>query len=338
MSDFMRALRERGRSWRDGAINRWDAWRERRGRTGAEAAPGAPLRLVIAVLALLALYYPLGMLVYNRIDDDVDFQPPAAFVVPGGSKAVATAAALVSREADHWIANKPLFHPASALDNGPNFQLGVIYAVSRFAVELGDYIGRQRGSSSIDPNLDQAAGLLKYDGRTWYWGRGNIVPTAKAESQYRAAVQALMRYNRDVAAGRTTYDRRADNLIAFLDRVAADLGSASAALDARAKLGTGYFDTTSDDVFYDVKGKLYGYYLILRDIGDDFAPVIQQKNAAGLWTNTLDSLRTGAEMQPLVVANGRQDSVLVPSHLAVLGFHLLRARTQIREIGDALQK
>jgi hypothetical protein len=293
----------------------------------------------LAVVAfLVVLYYPVGMLLYNRIDDNVDFQPSAAFVVQGGSKAVASAAALASREADHWIANAPLLHPAAALDNGPNFQMGVMYAISRFAVELGDYIGRMRGSSSIDPNLDLAAGLLRYDGRTWYWGQGNIIPTAKAESQYRTAVEALMRYNRDVAAGKTTYDRRADNLIAFLDRVAADLGSASAVIEGRARLGSGYFDTTSDDVFYDVKGKMYGYYIILRDLGQDFDTVIQQKNVGGLWKNALESLRVGAEMNPLIVANGREDSMLVPSHLSALGFHLLRARTQIREIGDSLQK
>ena len=70
----------------------------------------------------------------------------------------------------------------------------------------------------------------------------------------------------------------------------------------------------------------------------NLAPVIQQKNATALWNNTLESLRTGAEMSPLVVANGREDSMMVPAHLSALGFHLLRARTQIRAIGDALLK
>jgi hypothetical protein len=323
---------------------RWlELWERRRAATGdaADQRPMArlsPRRLLIAVLILVALYYPVGMLLYHRIDDDVKLQPDPAFAVPGGSEAVAIAATLIERETDRWAPNKPFWHPAAALDNMPNYQLGMMYAISRFAMELGDYLGRIRGSSSIDPNLDQAAGLLKYDGRTWYWGQGNIIPTAKAESQYRQAVRALDKYNHDVAAGRAIYDRRTDNLIAFLDRVAADLGSASAILDARAKLGTGYLDTTSDDVFYDIKGKLYGYYMILHAVGDDFNGVIAQKNAAPIWNNMLDSLREGAEMNPLIVANGRGDSMLVPSHLSALGFHLLRARTQIREIGDALEK
>jgi hypothetical protein len=205
-------------------------------------------------------------------------------------------------------------------------------------MELGDYLGRVRGTSSIDFNLDQAVGLLKYDGRTWYWGNGNVIPMAKAESQYRKGIEALMRYNRDVGAGKAVYDRRADNLIAFLDRVAADLGSATATLDARTRLGTGYWDTTSDDVFFDIKGKMYGYSMILRDLGEDFSAVIEQRNATHIWRNMLDSLKDGARMNPLVVANGEQDSMMVPSHLATLGFQLSRARMQIREIEDTLQK
>ena len=161
---------------------------------------------------------------------------------------------------------------------------------------------------------------------------------AKAESQYRKADPLLLAYNRDVAAGKSTYDRRADNLIAVLDRIASDLGSASAVLDVRAEAGGGYFDTQADDVFYNVKGKLYAYYVILNALGDDFSAVIKDKQAGEIWANMLGSLRNGATMDPLIVVNGRQDSLLMPSHLSNLGFHVLRARTQLRELTDILQK
>jgi hypothetical protein len=295
-------------------------------------------RVLAGIVILLLVYYPAGMLVYGGIDDNIDLQPLPADAVPGGSAAVAMAATLTTREADHWIANKPFWHPSAMLDNRPNFQLGVMYAVSRFALELGDYLGRVRGSSAIDPNLDRAVGYLRYDGTTWYWGQGNIVPMAKAESQYRKGVALLRAYNRDVGAGKATFDRRADNLIAFLDRVATDLGSSSAELDARAEGGGGYFDTKADDVFYDVKGKMYGYYVIMRALGDDFAPVIREKQAGEIWNNMLGSFRIGATMDPLIVVNGRQDSLMMPSHLSTLGFYLLRARTQLRELADTLRK
>ena len=39
-----------------------------------------------------------------------------------------------------------------------------------------------------------------------------------------------------------------------------------------------------------------------------------------------------------VVVNGATDGAVMPSHLASLGFYLLRARTQLREIVNILQK
>ena len=296
-----------------------------------------PRWLLLGLLLLLLLYYPLGMAWYSRIDDDAEFQPPAAYAVEGGSRAVATAAALVAREADRWAPNKPFWHPAYLLDNMPNYQLGLLYAVSRFTIEMGDQLGRTRGSSAIDPDLDRAAGLLKYDGRIWYWGQGNVVPTAPADDQYRKAVLALLSYNLRLSRGQATYDRRADNLIVLLERIAADLGSASAALEQRAlESNAGWFDMRADDLFYNIKGRLYGYYMLLRDVGQDFERVLAEKQAGTIWRQMLDSLRVAVEMDPLIVANGPQDSLAVPSHLASQGFYLLRARTQLREAADTL--
>jgi len=336
MSEFLNTVRDR-------LSNTWQSLRGRlSGEPSGESGAGFDSRYIpwiaAVIFVLLVVYYPVGMLLNNRLDDDLNLTPAATYDVPGGSKAVAMAATLVARDVDHWLPNAPFWHPAAALDNAPNFQMGMIYAVSRFAMEVGDYLGRVRGSSAIDQNLDQAVGLLKYDPRTWYWGQGNIIPRPKAESQYAEAVELLDLYNRDVAAGKSTYDKRADNLIAFLDRVAADLGSASAELDARAQAGGGYLDFTADDVFYNTKGKLYGYYMILSALGEDFAGVIQEKQGAEVWANMLTSLRTGAGMNPLIVVNGDSDSLTMPSHLRALGFPLLRARIQMRELVDILQK
>ncbi len=323
--------------------SRWRTFRERL--SGAAPAPGeSPVDsrylpwAAAAAFVLLVVYYPLGMVLNNRVEDDLDLAPEPRFDIPGGSKAVAITASVVARDADHWLPNAPFWHPAAALDNAPNFQLGTIYAVSRFVIELGDVLARVRGTSAIDANLNKAVGLLKYDGTTWYWGQGNIIPKPKAESQYDEAVAFLEAYNRDVAAGKSTYDRRADNLIAFLDRVASDLGSASAELDARAQAGGGYFDFQADNVFFNTKGKLYGYYIILNALGEDFAAVVKDKQAGEVYANMLTSLRTGAGMDPLIVVNGDPDSLTMPSHLRAIGFPLLRARIQMRELADILQK
>lgn len=295
---------------------------------------------LVALVVGVLLYYALGGFLMNAIDDDPDFRP--AEVKAGASQSVAMAAALIDREVNqhHWIANDPFFYPSAWLDNMPNYQQGIVYALSRFALEMTDQIGRTRGSSEADKDLDKAAGLLKYPGTMWIYDLStSFLPTASSESQYRAARRALLAYNERLATGHAVFEKRADNLLATLDRIAADLGSASAIIDQHlSKPQPGFIDTRVDDIFYDVKGKLYAYYLLLRAIGEDFEPVMKEKQLGPVWDQMLGSLRQAAILDPLVVVNGSPDGLFFPSHLAVQGFYLLRARTQLREIGNILQK
>ena len=94
--------------------------------------------LAIVLLAIIVLYYPVGMALTHKINDNPDFAAPP--VNAGGSQAVAVAAALMDREVNRtdWPANDPFFMPGWALDNMPNFQIGIRNAVKRFAIELQD--------------------------------------------------------------------------------------------------------------------------------------------------------------------------------------------------------
>jgi hypothetical protein len=314
-----------------------------RGPAGAERPTRRPIRMALfAIVGFLLLYYPVGMLLAHKINDDVDYAAKESLQLPKGSRAIAMAIALIERETEEttWVANKPFLFPSSVLDNMPHFQIGLMYALSRFGIEMTDVLGRTRGSSQVDEDLDKASGLLKYDGTIWVWEPStSLLPTASAEKQYRSAKKSLMRYNERLANGSAVFDRRADNLIAFIDRVGFDLGSASAALDQQAmSSNAAWFDSKADDVFYATKGRLYGYYMILRELGTDFESVIAEKKAEKAWRQTLDSMRTAAEMDPLIISNGANDSLFVPSHLAVQGFYLLRARTQLKEVANILLK
>lgn len=331
LRDFLEGLRDRLR------------WRGLGEGSSGPAGRRVPWKPVLGVLVvLLLLYYPVGMMLAHRINDDVDYQTPAAYQVEGGSRAVAIAAALIDREVTQtkWVANKPFIFPSSLLDNMPNFQMGLVYALSRFAIEMTDVLGRARGSSQVDPDLDKASGLLKYDGTIWVWDpKTSLMPTASAERQYVAGEKALMRYNKRLGENQAVFDKRADNLIAFIVRVEADLGSSSAILAERAQTSNaGYFDTKADDIFYATKGRLYGYYMLLRELGIDFKPVLAEKNVETVWNQMLEGLRIAAAMDPLVIANGANDGLIVPSHLAAQGFYLLRARTQLREVENILLK
>ncbi len=297
---------------------------------------------IVVFLVVLLLIYPIGMLLAHKINDDVAFNAPKELQLAKGSRAVAMTVALIERETEQtkWVANKPFVFPSSMLDNMPNFQVGLMYALSRFAIEMTDVLGRTRGSSQVDEDLDKASGLLKYDGTIWHWEPStSLWPTASAEKQYASARKALAKYNERLNDGSAVFDRRADNLIAFLDRVGSDLGSASAALDNQAvSSNAGWFDTKADDIFYATKGRLYGYYMILRELEADLGSVIAEKNVENVWQQMMDSMRTAASMDPLIISNGNNDGFFFPSHLAVQGFYLLRARTQLKEVTNILLK
>ena len=291
-----------------------------------------------AILVAALLYYAVGGFVMSVVDDDPTFQP--AETPPEASRAVAAAAALIDREVNQhfWVANDPFFYPSAWLDNTPNYQRGIVAALSRFTVEMTDQIGRTRGSSEADRDLDKAAGLLKFPGDVWIYDLStSFLPTASSESQYRSARRALLTYNERLTAGQAIFERRADNLLATIERIATDLGSASSTIDQHLAAARSWLiDRRVDDIFYGVKGRLYGYHVLLRALGEDFAPVIKERQLAGAWAQMLESLRQAAVLDPLVVVNGDPDGLYLPSHLAVQGFYLLRARTQLREISAIL--
>jgi hypothetical protein len=294
--------------------------------------------LPVILLGLLLVYYLGGMFWLHRIDADPQFGLETS-APEGGSRSVTLAADLIDREinTNRWVANDPFFMPGSMLDNMPAFQQGIIAALSRFAIELTDQIARTRGSSQVDADLNTAAGLLRYPGTIWIFDLStSLAPTASSESQYRRAMTALRDYNQRLAQGDAVFETRSDNLLETLNRIAADIGSSSAALDEHlAQSGFG-LDFQADDLFYANKGRLYAYYLLLRELGQDYARVIAERGLAPTWNQMLDSFRAAATLQPWVIVNGAPDGQLLPSHLAAQGFFLLRARTQLREITNIL--
>ncbi len=289
----------------------------------------------------MLLYYPIGMMWAHTIDDDPGYFADTV-VGPQESRAIAMAAALIDREVEGhgWTANDPFFLPSGALDNMPNFQQGIMSGLARFGLEMRDQLGRTRGSSQVDRDLEQAASLLQYSGKVWVWDpRVSIFPTATSEAQYRAARTALLNYNKRLASGQAVFDRRADNLQATIERFTADLGSASANIEERInERAPILFDFVSDDIYYRSKGLAYGYYLLLRELGRDYKGVLEERRLTAAWEQTLQSLEDAAVLQPFVVISGDPNSQILPSHLASQGFYILRARTQLREITNILQK
>ena len=225
------------------------------------------------------------------------------------------------------------------LDNKASFQRGVQQAVQRTSLELVDALGRRRGTSAADPDLVQARGRINYDQYTWYFSLSPFGPIRPTPSAYREGMDRLRDFNDRLESCDAVFDPRADNLIRFVDRVAADIGSTSAVLRDRSELSNaGWFDTRADNRFWFTYGQLYAYYGILKGAHADFAGIIQSRQLENVWTTMENQLRETLELEPVIVSNGREDGWIMPSHLATVGFYLLRVRSNLVEIRSILDR
>lgn len=294
-------------------------------------------RSSIFLVALVVGYFGVLGNLMHRIDIDPDFTP--ANPVEGGSHVVNMAIGLIEREtiANRWTPSDPAFFPTAFLDNMPNFQRGLIRSVSRVTMELEDQVGRLRGSSAIDPDLQRAAGLLQYPTDVWLIDlQQSWLPVQPAEAQYGAAMRALRDYNRRLAAGTAVFDTRPDALAMMMQRIGSELGARAAVTDAHVRTDRFVLDPLADDIFYFNKGVAYGYYLLLRELGRDFQTVIEQQNLTAVWSQALDSLRAASQLRPAVVLSGNGDTSIFANHLHMQGFYLKRAMLQLDEVSAVM--
>ncbi len=227
--------------------------------------------------------------------------------------------------------NTPFF------DNKAAFQLGINQVMRRTTTELVDTLGRARGTSQIDQNLQDARTALAWSETAWYIGlRG---PKRPPPSVYREAIGKLRAFNASLEKCQATFDARADNLMQFLDRIAGDIGSTSDILRQRIDASdAGWFDFRADDRFWFAYGQLYAYYGILSAARSDFASVVAERNLSTLWTRMNAQLRASLNVQPWIISNGSESSAFFPSHLATMGFNLLQVRSNIVELRSVLDR
>ncbi len=225
------------------------------------------------------------------------------------------------------------------LDNKASFQRGINQAVRRTSIELVDTLGRVRGTSGINNNLQEARGNMQFSEYSWYFGLDPFGPKTPTPSYYRAAIRSFQAFNGELVACKAVFDTRADNLIQFIDRIAGDIGATSAILRERSEnYNGGWFDTRADDRFWFAYGQLYGYYGVLSAAGSDFAQVIRERNLTNLWNDTLGQTRAALRIQPAIISNGEESGWIMPSHLATMGFYVLRVRSNLVELRSVLDR
>jgi len=229
------------------------------------------------------------------------------------------------------------------LDNKASFQRGVHQAIQRTTVELTDTLGRIRGTSEVNKDLQSARSAVQFDEFTWYFnpfdGKRPFGPTTKTPTYYRGAIKQLNKFNDDLANCKATFDVRADNLRTLVDRIAKDIGSTSASIKKRSEISNaGWFDVLADNQFMFSKGQLYGYYGILRAAHADFRDIIEKRNLGDVWDNMESQVKAALELDPMIISNGREDGWMMPTHVTTMGFYILRVRSNLVEIRSVLDR
>jgi len=225
------------------------------------------------------------------------------------------------------------------LDNKASFQRGINQAVRRTTTELADNLGRLRGTSQVDSDLQSARGNMQFDEYTWYFGLSPFGPKTPTPSYYRSAIKSLRAFNTRLEKCGAVFDARADNLIQFIDRIANDIGSTSAILKDRAENNSaGWLDPRADDRFWFAYGQLYAYYGLLKATHEDFAEVMRTRNLDSLWNQMEQQARGALNIQPFIISNGAEAGWIMPSHLITMGFYILRVRSNLVEISNVLSR
>lgn len=293
------------------------------------------LRWCLLALNIAGLVVLVALVSNYRINDDITFQPEIR--TEGGLKSVDMTAALVLREVQDtsWAPNDPVLMPGHWLRNMNAFQQGLVYSQARFAYELADSLGRSLGATAVDPDLDRAAGLLRFPSNVWRFDfQKSWAPTVTSEAQYTAAARALMSYNERFARGQVIFDPRPDNLSATLERIESDISSqANILIQHVEQLAAGEPTLVSaNEIYFSTKGRLYGYLMVLKALGEDFEDVIVGAGAGFVWTQMIESLETAATIHPLFLTSSPPGQMFLPSHPAEMGFFTLRVQTQMRDV------
>ncbi len=247
-----------------------------------------------------------------------------------------------------WVPSNPL-HKAGLFfiwdwkdtpffDNRAAFQLGTNQVVRRTAVEMVDRLGRVRGTSSINSNLQKAREAANYRENAWLFTFSPPFLQPSTQARMRDARKKMMKFNEELVACKADFDTRADNLLEFLDRVTADIGSTSEILQRRMEVANFFgIDRRADDRFWFTYGQLYAYYGVLTAMRSDFRKVFEQRNLNKLWIRVDEQLQDALNVRPLVIMNGSASGIF-KSHLESIGFDLLRVRTNLVEMRGVLER
>lgn len=243
-------------------------------------------------------------------------------------------------------------------DRKSMFQKGVMKSVRRISIELVDIIGRVRGTSGADKDLENARGLLQYDMETWWINpfdsKRPFGPITPSDAVFRKAIPSFESYNARLEKCEALFDARRDNLGQLLDRVAKELGSTVDSLSKRSRTDIwdprrnefvpsegndlGFFDMKADGMFWEALGEMYALHGLMQAAREDMVEAVNNFRLNEIWDQTESAIAEATILWPLLVSNGAEDGLVMPSHLSALAQRILRARANIIEMRDILNR
>lgn len=269
-------------------------------------------------------------------------------------KGVATTSALITvseillDKPGGYIAND-IAPPSLWLDDMPHWELGVVHQIRDTTLNLRASLSQSNLNHELDVDLQKAEVRFNFSHLSWGF--------PATESQYRAGIEHLQKYNfrllktdgdksqfyadaqhlNDYLAG---VEQRLKNLSQRLTAsVGPSVNTDSAAMSVKQKdtkkIATGLYTKTSwwqvDDVFYEARGSAWALILILQGIDQDFAEVLQSKNAQASFDQIIRELEPSQQtvFSPMIL-NG-EGFGFVANHSLSMASYLSRAQAAIAD-------
>ncbi len=326
---------------------------------GSRLSDGSVLRwLGVALIVYLVLALLLGMywsLTPSRFDVAERSEQYAAEY--GGEVVTGSATTTALRGVMETLLDKPggfthndLFPPGMWLDNMPNWEYGALIQVRDLARALREAHSRSQSQSTEDKGLALAEPLFNFKATSW------MLPPS--EREYRNGVKHLKGYAKRLSDQRernAQFYARADNLAYWLATVETRLGSLSQRLSASVGqrrlninlagdrvaqqstqapkdevVKTPWLEI--DDVFYEARGTAWALIHFLKAAEQDFADVLDDKNALVSLQQIIRELEATQEMvfSPMIL-NGSGFG-FVANHSLVMASYVSRANAAIIDL------
>lgn len=291
--------------------------------------------IVLGIICTVFLYYPIGGWMIHNTDTPI-YEPKNQ---NNNLHVIDAISHLVNQEVRQkiWTPNLPIIFPSYFLDNMPNFQLGVISAISTTANGLKQ-LKYNFVNTTVKDDLNEAAELFQYPGTVWLISPQNhLLPATSSNTQYKKAKRKLDNVNKEIANNRAAIPFSDDNFAIMISYIKKDLNALIKTNASYVRENqNSFFDFKVDDVFYFSFGKIYAYSQISKAIGYDFKEILIKHDIYQYWTQFLNLLEQPLKIEPLIVRNAPLNSSFAPNHLTVTNYFIANAVNYLNNILEHL--